>query len=242
MIWVYADLESLSRAAAGIFVQQARQAIQVRGRFSVALSGGHTPQRTYELLAQPPFRDRVAWEHVYIFWGDERCVPPNDARSNERMTRQAWLDHVSIPETQVHPIRCASSPGQSARQYEALLREFFKGRSPSFDLVFLGLGEDGHTASLFPDTPVLQEQEGWVDEVYMAEQDLHRVTLTTPIINQAAVVAFLVAGAAKAGILRAVLEGPSGDRRLPAQLIEPTHGELHWLVDQEASSLVSREA
>lgn len=242
MIWIYADLESLSHAAAGIFVQQARQAIQIHGRFSVALSGGHTPQHTYELLAQPPFRDRVAWEHVHIFWGDERCVPPDDARSNERMTRQAWLDHVSIPEAQIHPIRCADSPGQSARQYEALLREFFKGQAPSFDLVFLGLGEDGHTASLFPETPVLQEQEDWVGEVYMAEQDLHRVTLTTPIINQAAMVAFLVAGTAKAGILRAVLEGPSGDRRLPAQLIRPTHGELHWLVDQEASSLVSREA
>jgi 6-phosphogluconolactonase len=242
MIWVYADLESLSHAAAGIFVQQARQAIQVQGRFSVALSGGHTPQRTYELLAQPPFRDQVAWEHAHIFWGDERCVPPDDARSNERMTRQAWLDHVSIPEAQIHPIRCADSPGQAARQYEGLLREFFEGRSPSFDLIFLGLGEDGHTASLFPETPVLQEQEAWVSEVSVANQDLHRVTLTTPIINQAAVVAFLVAGAAKAGILRAVLEGPSGDPRLPAQLIRLTHGELHWLVDQDASSLVSREA
>jgi 6-phosphogluconolactonase len=242
MIWVYADLESLSRAAAGIFVQQARQAIQVHGWFSVALSGGHTPQRTYELLAQPPFRDRVAWEHVHIFWGDERCVPPDDARSNERMARQAWLDHVPIPAAQIHPIRCADSPGQTARQYEALLQKFFRGRSPSFDLVFLGLGEDGHTASLFPGTSVLHEHEHWVSEVYVADHELHRVTLTTPIINQAAVVAFLVDGTAKAGILRAVLEGPSGDRRLPAQLIQPAHGELHWLVDQEASSLVSREA
>jgi 6-phosphogluconolactonase len=242
MIWVYADLESLSHGAAGIFVQQARQAIQARGRFSVALSGGHTPQRTYELLAEQPFRDRVDWEHVHVFWGDERCVPPDDTRSNERMTRQAWLDHVSIPAAQIHPIRCAHSPGQAARQYEALLREFFGDQPPSFDLIFLGLGEDGHTASLFPETPVLHEQERWISGVYVAEQDLYRVTLTAPIINHAAVVAFLVAGTAKAGVLRAVLEGPSDPHRLPAQLIQPTEGELHWLVDQEASSLVSREA
>jgi 6-phosphogluconolactonase len=242
MIWMYVDLESLSYAAAGIFVQQARQAVQAHGRFSVALSGGHTPQRTYELLAQPPFQDRVAWAQVHVFWGDERCVPPDHPRSNERMVRQALLDRVPVPPAQIHPIRCAQSPREAAEQYEALLQEFFRDQPPSFDLIFLGLGEDGHTASLFPGTPVLREQECWVSDVHVAGQELDRVTLTAPLINQAALVTFLVAGAAKAGSLRAVLEGPLDPHRLPAQLIQPAQGELQWLVDQEASSLMSREA
>jgi 6-phosphogluconolactonase len=242
MIWIYDDLESLSHAAAGLFVQQARQAVQAHGRFSVALSGGHTPRRTYELLAQPPFRDRVAWAQVHVFWGDERCVPPDDPRSNERMVREALLDHVPVPPAQIHPILCVQAPREAAEQYEAVLHDFFAGRAPRFDLIFLGLGENGHTASLFPNTPVLEERQRWAAEVYVAEEDLYRVTLTAPAINQAAVVAFLVAGSAKAGILRAVLEGPSDPHRLPAQLIQPAQGELQWLVDQEASSLVSREA
>jgi 6-phosphogluconolactonase len=242
MIWVYENLESLSHAAAGIFVQQARQAVEAHGRFSVALSGGHTPRRTYELLARPPFRDRVAWTQVHVFWGDERCVPPDHPRSNERMVRQALLDHVPVPPAQIHPIRCIQSPQEAAEQYEALLQEFFRDQPPSFDLIFLGLGEDGHTASLFPETPVLSEQERWVSDVHMVGQELDRVTLTAPLINQAALVTFLVAGIAKAGSLRAVLEGLSDPHRLPAQLIQPTQGELQWLVDQEASSLVSREA
>lgn len=242
MIWVYADLESLSRAAAGFFVQQARQAVQAHGRFSVAISGGHTPQHTYELLAQQPFRDRVPWAQAHVFWGDERCVPPDDPRSNERMARRALLDHVPIPPAQIHPIPCTQAPRQAAEEYEALLRDFFAGRPPSFDLALLGLGENGHTASLFPGTPVLEERERWVAEVHVAEQDVYRVTLTAPLINQAAVVAFLVAGAAKAQVLHEVLEGPSDPHRLPAQLIQPTSGELHWLVDQEASSLLSQAA
>jgi 6-phosphogluconolactonase len=242
MIWIYADLESLSHAAAGIFVQQARQAVQAHGRFSVALSGGHTPRRTYELLAQPPFRDRVAWTQVHIFWGDERCVPPDHPRSNERMVRQALLDHVPIPPAQIHPIRCVQAPSEAAEQYEALLQEFYGDQPPSFDLIFLGLGDDGHTASLFPETPVLREQERWVSAVQVPGQEFDRVTLTAPLINQAALVTFLVVGIAKAGGLRAVLEGPSDPHRLPAQLIQPMQGELQWLVDQEASSLVSREA
>jgi 6-phosphogluconolactonase len=242
MIWIYDDQKALSHAAAGLFVQQARQAVQAQDRFSVVLSGGHTPRRTYELLAQPPFRDQVPWAQVHVFWGDERCVPPDDARSNERMLRKALLDHVPVPPAQIHPIPCVQAPREAAEQYEAVLHDFFAGQPPRFDLIFLGLGENGHTASLFPNTPVLEEQKRWVAEVYVAEQDLYRVTLTAPIINQAAAVAFLVAGTAKARVLRAVLQGPSDPHRLPAQLIQPAQGALQWLVDQEAGSLVSREA
>jgi len=242
MTWVYADLEALSHAAAGIWVQQAREAIHARGRFSVALSGGQTPQRMYELLAQSPLRDRVAWGQVHVFWGDERCVPPNESRSNERMARQALLDLVPIPPEQVHPIRCARSAREAAEQYETVLRTFFKGQAPRFDLVLLGLGENGHTASLFPGTSVLDEQERWVKEVYLAEQGLYRVTLSAPLINQAMLVAFLVTGSAKASVLPQVLEGPFDPHRLPAQLIRPTHGDLYWLIDQEAGSLIRQRA
>jgi 6-phosphogluconolactonase len=242
MIWLYDDYEALSNAAAGIFVQQARQAAQTKGWFSAVLSGGQTPRRTYELLARPPYRDHVSWGQVHVFWGDERCVPHGDERSNTRMVRQALLDHVPIPSSLIHPIACSEVPSQGAKQYEAELHDFFGEQPPRFDLVFLGLGENGHTASLFPGTPVLAERERWVSEVYVAEQKLYRVTLTAPLINQAAVVAFLVSGAAKAGVLQEVLEGPADPRRLPAQLIHPREGELHWLVDRAAGSLLKRQA
>jgi 6-phosphogluconolactonase len=241
MILIYDDLESLSHAAAGLLVQQARQAVQDRGWFSVALSGGHTPRRTYELLTQKPFRDHMPWPHLHVFWGDERCVPADDPRSNARMARQALLDHVPVPPEQIHPIPCGLAPPEAAKAYELLLRNFFPGQPPRFDLVFLGLGENGHTASLFPGTPVLEERERWVADVYVAEQKLHRVTLTAPIINQAAVVAFLVAGGGKAQILQEVLETPREPLRLPAQLIQPRDGILEWLVDRQASHLLKRE-
>jgi 6-phosphogluconolactonase len=242
MISVYDDLEALSLAAAGLLIQQARQAVHDRGWFSLVLSGGHTPRRTYELLAQRPYREHMPWPHVHVFWGDERCVPFDDPRSNARMAHQALLDSVPIPPEQVHPIACASAPHGAAEGYESLLRDFFAGQPPRFDLVLLGLGENGHTASLFPGTRVLQERERWVAEVYVAEQDMYRVTLTAPIINRAAVVAFLVAGAGKAQILKEVLEAPRDPRRRPAELIRPTDGILQWLVDRHASSLLARKA
>lgn len=235
LIQIYDDPASLSRAAAELFVRQAEQAIKVRSRFSVALSGGQTPRRTYEILAQPPFREQVDWQQIHVFWGDERCVPPQDPRSNARLARRAWLDQVPLPPSRIHPICCQPSPAAGAREYEILLRQFCAGTPPGLDLVFLGLGEDGHTASLFPDNEALDERERWTTAVYVPAQGLHRVTLTPAFINQARVVAFLVTGAAKAQALREVLQGPRDSRRLPAQLIEPEPGELYWLVDQEAA-------
>jgi 6-phosphogluconolactonase len=235
VIRVYPDLESLSQAAAGLFVQQAAEAVAARGRFSVALSGGSTPRRTYELLAQPPCRDQVSWDRLHVFWGDERCVPEGDPRRNALLAQHTFLNSVPIPPAQIHPIFCQRSPGEAAAEYEALLREFFTGQPPRFDLIFLGLGGDGHTASLFPRTGVLQERQKWAAEVYVPEQGLYRVTLTAALINQAALVAFLVSGADKAKILKEVLTGPSEPLRLPAQLIRPEGGRLLWLVDQDAA-------
>jgi len=235
MIEVYPDLESLSRAAASLIVTQANLAVAARGRFSVALSGGNTPRRTYELLDQAP------WDRMHVFWGDERCVDPDDPRSNARMARETWLDHVPIPGKQIHPLHCAQAPAAAAREYEAELQEFFADGPPCLDLVLLGLGDNGHTASLFPGTPVLEETGHWAAPVYVAEQDLYRVTLTAPCINQARVVAFLAAGTGKAAVLREVLHGPRDPGRLPAQLIQPQSGELVWLIDLEAAVRLTGE-
>jgi 6-phosphogluconolactonase len=239
MIKVYPDLEALSQAAASLVVEQANRAVAARGRFSVALSGGTTPRRAYELLAAPPFKNQAPWHCMHIFWGDERCVPLDDPRSNALMAKEAWLDHVPIPPNQIHLMDCARDPAETAKRYEAYLRQFFAGRAPRLDLVLLGLGDNGHTASLFPGTPVLQETERWVAEVYEAEQKLYRVTLTAPLINQAALVAFLVAGKTKAEILKEILQGPRDPERLPAQLIEPQGGELLWLTDLQAAAQVA---
>lgn len=235
MFWVYEDGEDLSRAAAGIFVEQARQAVASRGRFAVALSGGHTPQRTYELLASDTFRERVPWERVHIFWGDERCVPKEDPRSNALMAWQALLQHVPIPEEQVHPIQCISDSRGAAETYAEELQKFFGENTPRFDLVFLGLGDDGHTASLFPYSSVLQEEQRWASFVHLPEEDIQRVTLTAKTINNARMIVFLVQGAGKARILNQVLKGPREPMLLPAQLIRPSAGELHWILDQAAA-------
>ena len=236
MIKVYPDQEAISRAAAQLVVEQAAQAVKARSRFTLVLSGGRTPRRLYEILAQPPFRTQIAWEKVHIFWGDERCVPDDDPRSNARLARQAWLDHVPIPPKQIHAIEGNLAPEAAAKDYEALLRTFFAGRQPRFDLVLLGLGEDGHTASLFPHHEVLKEQVRWVCEVYLSPTEPPRVTLTQVILNQAAVLAFLVAGAAKARVFQEVLQGQPDPERLPAQLLQPEAGRRLWLVDQDASA------
>jgi 6-phosphogluconolactonase len=236
MIKVYPDPESLSQAAATLVVEQANLAVAARGRFGVALSGGSTPRRTYELLGRLPFKEQAPWHRMHIFWGDERCVPLDDPRSNARMAKEAWLNHVPIPESQLHPIACAQAPAEAARVFETHLRQFFSGRPSSLDLILLGLGDNGHTASLFPGTPVLKETKRWAAEVYVTEQDLWRVTLTAPFINQAAKVVFLVAGEAKAGILWEILEGPRDPERLPAQLIQPYSGEIIWLLDLKAAA------
>ncbi len=235
MIHVFPDPEALGRGAAGLVSRVAREAVANRGRFSLALSGGGTPRRTYELLAQPPCRDEVPWDRTHIFWGDERCVGPDDPRSNARMAAEALLRHVPVPAGQVYQMDCRPSPAEGGRRYEAGLQAFFAGGEPRFDLILLGLGENGHTASLFPGDPVLHETKRWVAAVYVAEQELYRLTFTPTLINRARVVAFLVAGAAKSAVLRRVMEGPRDPEHLPAQLIRPEPGELHWLLDKAAA-------
>ena len=188
-----------------------------------------------------PLQEQIRWESVYIFWGDERCVPTDDPRSNARMAHKILLDHVPVPVNQIHPIRGDLTPVLAAAQYETELRDFFGDQPPVFDLILLGLGENAHTASLFPHTPVLDEKERWVKEVYVAEQDMYRVTLTAPLINQAKNVIFLVSGTDKALALQSVLEGAYQPHELPAQLMRPNGAHPIWLVDRAASHKLAVE-
>lgn len=237
MIRIYPDPEALSQAAALLFATTAKQAVKARGRFVVALAGGRTPQRTYQLLAQDPLRAQIPWQQTHVFWGDERWVPADDPRNNARMARQALLDQVPIPAAQLHPMGCNGALQTAAIAYETLLHEFFRTAPPRFDLILLGLGENGHTASLFPGSTVLEEPARWVAELALAEAGEQRLTLTLAAINQARLVVFLVTGSHKASILRQVLE-ETDTQSLPAQRIHPLAGELLWLVDRDAARLL----
>jgi 6-phosphogluconolactonase len=240
MIRIFPDLEGVSSAAAELFAAEARQAVLARGRFCVALAGGGTPRRCYQLLAREPLRELVPWQQTHVFWGDERCVPADDPRNNALMARRTLLDHVPVPPEQVHPMVCNGSPVEAAAEYEALLRGFFANGRSRFDLVVLGLGENGHTASLFPGTSVLEEQQRWVGDVYVADEGLHRLTLTAAAINQAALVVFMVSGSDKAPILRKVLKEAQDPRSIPAQLIKPVDGGMLWMVDRDAARMVRK--
>jgi 6-phosphogluconolactonase len=245
---VYPDAVSLARAAAEYFVALAVEAMAARGRFVVALSGGSTPRATYALLAAE-FATSVDWSHVYVFWGDERCVPPDHPDSNYRMACEVLLDQVPLSARNVHRIHGEIHPEEAAADYERMLRLFFtqqpRGKEtgserpiPRFDLVLLGMGEDGHTASLFPGTAVLHEGTRWVVAHYVGKLSAWRVTLTSVAINAAARVVFIVSGAGKAERLRQVLAGPYRPDILPAQLIRPDGGHLLWLVDAAAAALL----
>ena len=238
---IYKDLETISIAAADLFVEQAQKAVIKNDRFSVALSGGHTPARTYELLAQKPWCEQVPWDKTFIFWGDERCVPKDDSRHNALMAHQLLLSHVPIPTHHIHPIICESSPKITAEKYELVLHEFFQDQDVCFDLVFLGIGNDGHTASLFPATPVLNERTKWVSVVSVPDQEFSRITLTIPLLERSFQTVFLVEGAEKAQVLKTILEGPWDTSTYPAQLIAPFNGKLTWLVDKAAAKSLNTD-
>ena len=234
---VYQDIESLSRAAAWRFVEVASAAIEDAGRFSVALAGGSTPKRVYELLASGEFREQVDWSKCHLFFGDERAVPPEDAGSNYRMANEALLSRVPLPVENIHRIRGEGDVVANALAYEDELREFFGAVEwPAFDLVLLGMGDDGHTASLFPHSEALGEREAWVVANWVESLKAYRITLTAPAINNARHVLFIVTGAGKAERLREVIKGASEPERLPAQLISPTAGTREWYVDSYAAS------
>ncbi len=239
---IFEDLDDLSRAAASWFIDLANDAVRAHGAFRVALSGGSTPKRLYSLLASPEFSAHVPWHAVHLFWGDERCVPPDDPESNYGVVRQVLLQRIPIPAANVRRIRGEIDPGRAAAEYETLLRASFRtapNQLPRFDLVLLGLGEDGHTASLFPGTSALQEKERLAVALYVEKLRAYRITLTLPVINQSAVVAFLVAGEGKRSIVARVLTG-SEDAELPAQRVKLVDGKLIWLLDTPAGAEIRR--
>jgi 6-phosphogluconolactonase len=238
---IYATAGELAHAAAQHFAELAEWYAASYGRFTVALSGGSTPKALYEVLAAEPLPITIPWPTIYFFWGDERCVPPEHADSNYRLAYGALLSKVSVPEENIFRIPAEDENHErAAAQYAATLQQFFAAPLPRFDLIFLGLGADGHTASLFPGTAALQVNDRAVAANYVEKLQTHRITLTAAAINNARHVIFLVAGADKAAALREVLEGQSQPDLYPSQLIHPHKGKLSWLVDEAAASLLTR--
>ena len=234
---VFDDAAAVAGGAAVSIAEYAREAIEARGLFTIALSGGSTPRRVYELLAGEEFKQDIDWPNVHVLFGDERTVPPDDAESNYRMANEALLSRVPIPLRNVHRIEGLGDAAANASAYEREMRDLFgEAEWPRLDLVLLGMGDDGHTASLFPGTEALNERRLWVASNWVEKLGAWRVTLTAPAINAARHVLFIVTGAAKAGRLREVLKGEQDPSRLPSQLIRPHDGTLEWFVDRAAAS------
>lgn len=237
---IFPDSNALAKAAGEVFIEIANRSIEEKGRFAVALSGGNTPRIMYHYLNQNELQNRIPWNEIYVFWGDERCVGYNDPANNAHNAFDILLNKVPISQNHIFRIESELPPGKAAEKYEKVLRRFFGDNQPRFDMILLGLGENGHTASLFPGTPVLKETGKWVSPIFVEEQNMYRITLTPVVINQALNTVFLVVGGNKASILKEVLEGDYDPNRLPAQLVNPDHGELRWLVDKEAARLLTK--
>ncbi|MDB5124771.1 MAG: 6-phosphogluconolactonase [Mucilaginibacter sp.] len=225
-------------ALAAHFVKIAGESIAKQGKFSVALSGGSSPKKLYELLASS-FKNDVQWDKVYFFFGDERNVPQTHPDSNYLMAKKALFDPLNINTSNVFPVDTNLDPKDAAQRYEAEIEEFFEDEEQSFDLILLGLGDNSHTASLFPHTPVLHDRTPGVKEVFLQDQQVYRITLNAPLINEAQHIAFLVYGQAKAIAVHHVLEDDEDIEEYPAQLIEPIVGEIQWFLDHDAASMLS---
>jgi len=223
----------LARDVADWLVHYEQEVLKQQDRFCIALSGGSTPKALHQLLAGSPCREQLSWDKWHVFWGDERCVLPTDERNNARMAYDTLLDHVPIPADQIHVMRTDMLPKKSMEAYAKTLHQYFDGQPHTFDLVLLGMGDDGHTLSLFPGRDWIHEQKAWTRSYFLYEQEMNRLTLTAPVVNQAAAVAFLVAGEKKATALHEVLYGDYQPDKYPSQVIKPK-GELLWFVDEAA--------
>jgi 6-phosphogluconolactonase len=238
-ITVVSGTEALNHASAAEFANCAARAIHEQGRFAVALSGGNTPRAVYSLLAEK-YADSISWNKVFVFFGDERHVPPDDNDSNFRMASESLLSRVPIPAKNVHRIQAELDARTAADQYEVTLRQFFsvqKGQFPRFDLIMLGMGEDGHTASLFPGTAALNENTRLVVANHVEKLQTDRITSTFPVLNAAAEVLVIISGENKAAVLRDIIHSPE-NMLYPIQRVDPKDGRLSWLVEQKAASLI----
>jgi len=233
---VFSTKDELCKSAAQKLAEIGKAAIAKDGQFTLVLSGGKTPEALYALLAQEPYRDELDWKKVHLFWGDERCVVKTHPDSNYRMANESLISKVSIPAGNVHRIGAEEDAMLAAQQYEDELRDFFgvyEAGFPSFDLILLGLGDDGHTASLFPETEALGNNERWVVDNFVKKLHAHRITMTFPTINHAANVMFLVSGSSKASVCKQIF---AGSGQFPAQKVQPVQGTLAWYLDKDANT------
>lgn len=249
-LYVYKDSEELSFAAAKWISTTIDATLKTKDRFTIALSGGSTPERLHRILAAAPYKEQIDWSKLHVFWGDERAVPFEDSRNNAKMAYDTLLNYVPVPASQIHVMRTDIPPEQSALEYEKILHQYFdavpggnvSGGNPSdllpnsFDLVLLGMGDDGHTLSLFPGTEVVHEEKAWATAFFLKAQDMYRITLTKTIVNRAARIAFLTTGPKKTHALKEVLKGAYNPDLYPSQEIKPLNGELHWFVDEAAAA------
>lgn len=238
MINIFDSEDKVLTAVADMIVVKAHEAIAQRERFNIALSGGSSPKRLYELLTSEGYKSRIEWNKVFFFFGDERYVPLNDSNSNYLMAKKALFEPLSIADTHVFPVNTALTPTEAAHDYELRLLHHFRNPHCPFDLILLGLGDNSHTASLFPFTSVLHEQKALVKEVYVDEVKMFRITFTAPLINAARIIVFLVYGAAKAEAVYNILRGEENMIAYPAQLIQPEDGQLLWFLDDAAAAKI----
>ncbi len=233
---VFETANDLALAVANWMVDCIASTLEKQDRFTLVLSGGSTPEKLYRLLASDSFRSRIAWEKVHIFWGDERAVPFTDSRNNAAMAFETLLNHVPVKKEHVHLMDTALEPNAAAEAYEKILRDYFNEADKTFDLVLLGMGDDGHTLSLFPGQDNIHEHNKWVMAFFLDAQSMYRITLTAPVVNGAARVAFLVTGSGKAVSLFEVLYGQHDPDRYPAQLIQPYREKPLWFIDHAAAA------
>lgn len=232
------DTKALSASLAEWINNYIQQVLAKQDRFTFVLSGGSTPKALYALLAESPYKESIPWEKLHFFWGDERAVPFEDSRNNAKMCYDELLDKVPVKAENIHIMRTDITPEESAAEYEKIVKTYFEGSETTFDFVLLGMGDDGHTLSLFPGTEVIHEQNALATAFFLQAQDMYRITLTAPVVNDAACVAFLAAGAGKAEVLKQVLKGEKNVDLYPSQIIRPVKGQLHWFVDEAAAALL----
>ena len=231
------DIEELSLYAAGWIIEYIAEVIEKRNRFTIALSGGSTPKKLYKLLSAPAYKRQIDWNSVHIFWGDERVVPFTDERNNAKMAFDELLSQVPIPAGHVHIMQTDIDPKISAQAYEQLLHDYFDKQLYTFDLVLLGLGDNSHTLSLFPGyDEIIFEKESWVRAFRLDAENIYRITLTAPVVNRAARVAYLVSGSSKTEAIQHVTTSKYDPSLYPAQVIQPFNGELYWIADKAATS------
>lgn len=237
MIQVFENTDNLNTQLADLFVEKATDAIKTKGKFTVALTGGSSPAGLHRLLASNAYKNKVDWNKIFVFWGDERWVPLNDEKSNAGAAIKDFLNHISIPKENIFPMwKEGVEPQAYAKEYEAILEDHLE-LGDIFDLIILGMGDDGHTASLFPNQEViLKEKEKKVAAYFLAPQDMYRITLTAPLINKAKQIVFIVFGEKKSNALHEVLQGERNSNLYPSQLINKDDGNVTWMVDKSAAS------